>query len=112
MRWEDASSWRSRPGTRSTHSLWGSRTRATPIDAALVRRYDAAATQPGSRSYANPAEGLGDSGNDGSSLPPARRDILRSGSFVPCAADRGRKTQPERNLAGAQRRELESAGAH
>src|SRR6185503_13862757 len=61
--------------------------------------------------YANPAEGLGDSGNDGSSLPPARRDILRSGSFVPCAADRGRKTQPERNLAGAQRRELGSAGA-
>src|SRR5258705_12802274 len=49
MLWVDASSWRSLPGTPFTHSPWGSRARATPIDAALVRRYDSAATQPGNQ---------------------------------------------------------------
>src|SRR6267142_3419695 len=49
MPWADASSWRSLPETRFMHSRWGNRARATPIDAALVRRYDSAATQPGNQ---------------------------------------------------------------
>jgi len=40
---------RSLPETRFMHSRWGNRARATPIDAALVRRYDSAATQQETR---------------------------------------------------------------